>query len=112
MFDNKKPLNPRLDPLYIIFEQHLCNFQDPSEDRKTFVSKVVGDYLTFLRKNRIAVPPALEGQVAEELGDMVNAMLVKKIYGCLNLEEFQRSLTPDIRKGAGRRYKRLRSKTG
>lgn len=105
-------MKQQLDPLYTIFEQHLCNFQDPNMDRKTFVAKVVSEYITYLRRSRIAVPPSLERQITEELGDMVNTMLIKKIYGCFDMEEFQRGLTTDMRKAAEARYQKLRSETG
>ncbi|MCC7440045.1 MAG: hypothetical protein IT285_00340 [Bdellovibrionales bacterium] len=76
------------------------------------MAKVVTEYLVFLRRSRIAVPPAWEAQVVEELAEIVNSMLVKKIYGCLNLQEFQKGLTSDLRRRASTSYKRLKSKAG
>ena len=78
----------KLDPLYVIFEQHLLNFQDPEMDRKTLIVKIIAEYLTYLRKNNISVPKALEQPIVEELGTQVNTMLVRKIYGCLTVNEF------------------------
>jgi len=84
-----RPVTSRsLDPLYIIFEQHLFNFADPDSDRKTFIAQVVSDYIGYLRKNNIIVPKSLEQPIVEELGTQVNTMLVKKIYGCLTVNEF------------------------
>src|SRR4051812_34488625 len=37
--DGQSP-SSSIDPLYVIFEQHLFNFQDPDLDRKTFVGNV------------------------------------------------------------------------
>jgi hypothetical protein len=108
----KKNPNRNLDPLYVIFEQHLFNFQDPTTDRKTFISMVVTEYLSYLRKNQVSVPPQMEGLVAEELGHQVNTMLVKKIYGCLTIGDFQKTVSPVLRKSASRRYSRIGSKAG
>lgn len=77
-----------IDPLYVIFEQHLFNFADPDSDRKTFIVNVVNDYLSYLRKNNIIVPKSLEQPIVEELGTQVNTMLVKKIYGCLSVNDY------------------------
>lgn len=84
-----KITNPRsIDPLYVIFEQHLFNFADPDSDRKTFIAQVVSDYISYLRKNNIIVPKSLEQPIVEELGTQVNTMLVRKIYGCLTVNQF------------------------
>src|SRR6185437_13633445 len=100
-----------LDPLYVIFEQHLYNFQDSDEDRKTFICRIIHEYLVFLRRSNIAVPKSLEQPIVEELYAQVNQMLIKKIYGCLSMEDFQKSLPQDAKRRAQKRYKRL-SKTG
>jgi hypothetical protein len=97
----------RLDPLYIIFEQHLFNFQDSEVDRKTFIGNVIRDYLTHLRKLKITIPKPLEQPIVEELGVLINTMLVKKIYGCLNLSEFQQKVSPAQKRQAKVRYSRL-----
>ncbi len=83
-----KAANKSIDPLYVIFEQHLFNFADPDSDRKTFIAQVVADYISYLRKNSIIVPKSLEQPIVEELGTQVNTMLVRKIYGCLTVNEF------------------------
>ena len=96
-----------VDPLYVIFEQHLFNFQDPEIDRKTLVLKIVADYLEYLRKRNVTVPKPLEQPIVEELAAQVNTMLVKKIYGCLNHQEFQRLSPKPVRKRARSRYSKL-----
>ena len=97
----------QLDPLYVIFEQHLYNFQDPDVDRKTFIGNVINDYLSHLRKLNISVPKSLEGPIVEELGHLVNTMLVKKIYGCLTIHEYQKRVPPIAKKKTRARYTRL-----
>ena len=77
------------DPLFVIFEQHLLNFQDPEIDRKTFIAKVVDEYLGMLRQKNITVPKSLEQPIVEELATQVNAMLVKRIYGSSTIAEFR-----------------------
>ncbi len=96
-----------VDPLYVIFEQHLYNFQDSDSDRKTFILEVVSDYLNFLRKKNITVPRSLEQQIVEELYTQVNTMLVKKIYGCLTIQDYQTKLPKTSKRRAKSRYSKL-----
>lgn len=101
-----------LDPLYVIFEQHLYNFQDPDVDRKTFIGNIILDYLSHLRKLNISIPKSLEGPIVEELAQQVNSMLVKKIYGCLSIGEFQRNVPSSEKKKTKARYSKLASVSG
>ena len=99
------------DLLYTIFEQHLFNFQDANADRPTFILTIVKDYLTQLRKLGLSVPKELEEQIFEELFFQVNTMLVKKIYGCMTINEFI-AKTPtvekkDRKKKASAKYREL-----
>jgi hypothetical protein len=98
----------QLDPLYVIFEQHLFNFDDSDFDRKTFIRGIVGEYLTYLRKLSIIIPKSLEDPIVEELASQVNTMLVKKIYGCLSVDDYQKNIGTVSKKRAGERYKKLR----
>jgi hypothetical protein len=100
-----------IDPLYVIFEQHLFNFADPDSDRKTFITQVVTDYLSYLRKNNIIVPKSLEQPIVEELGVQVNTMLVKKIYGCLNTTDLTDPVAASMR-SSRRRVKTRVAKAG
>jgi hypothetical protein len=75
---------PKIDPLFVIFEQHLYNFTDSDADRETFLTHVAQDYLTHLRKLNISVPKQLEGAIIEELVATLSTVLTKKIYGSLN----------------------------
>lgn len=94
-------------PLYVIFEQHLYNFQDSEMDRKTFVEAVLKDYLAYLRKNNIWIPKSLEVSIHEELSSQIQVMLVKKIYGCLNIQEYAQRQPRSVKRRARTRYSRL-----
>ena len=80
--------NSKLDPLYIIFEQHLYNFNDDTDTEAAFVEKVVQDYLRFLETTGSIVAPKLKNMIAEELKDQVENMLKKKLYGFSSMEDF------------------------
>ena len=109
----RKPgANKSIDPLYVIFEQHLFNFADPDSDRKTFIAHVVADYIGYLRKNNIIVPKSLEQPIVEELGTQVNTMLVKKIYGCLTVNEFADPVGASQRAAKKKSAKARVAKTG
>lgn len=95
------------DPLYTIFEQHLFNFQDPNADRETFILTVVKDYLTQIRKLGLSVPEQLLEQISEELCLQVNTMLVKKIYGCMNINQYTAKAPTEAKKRAKTHYKQL-----
>lgn len=97
----------QLDPLYVIFEQHLFNFQDADTDRKVFIGSVIQDYLSYLRKMNITVPKSLENAVIEELANQVNTMLVKKIYGRLTIQDYQQNVPTAMKRKARERYARL-----
>lgn len=102
--------NPnQLDPLFVIFEQHLLNFQEADTDRKSFIKKVVQDYLKYLRKNQIAIPVLLEPYIVDEISEQVNKMLVKKIYGCLTIDEYQRSQPATKKRQVKVQYRRIQS---
>ncbi len=73
--------------LFIIFEKHLYDFN--YESRELFIKGVVDEYIAHLVRQKTVIPPAwklhLEKSIAEEVGDM----LVRKLYGCLTVVEFQ-----------------------
>jgi hypothetical protein len=75
------------DPLFIIFEKHLYDFN--YESRELFLKSVVDDYISHLVRQKAVIPPSwklhLEKTIAEEVSDM----LVRKLYGCLTVEEFK-----------------------
>ena len=100
-------MRTELDPLYVIFEQHLYNFSDDDADRKTFIVNIVKDYLTYLRKMNIVIPKSLESSIVEELAGQVNTMLVKRIYGCLSIDDYRKGAGTPLKKKARARYTRL-----
>ena len=90
----RKPLhkeNPfsvrKWDPLFIIFEKHLYDFN--YESRETFILNVIEEYVAHLCKQEVIIPaawrPVLEKNLSEEISDM----LVRKLYGCLTVKDFQ-----------------------
>lgn len=98
----------KIDPLYVIFEKHLFEFQDSNIDRKTLIANIVNSYMDFLRKGNVTIPAVYEAHVIEELFGQVNTMLTKKIYGFLSVEEFAKGLTRDQKEKADRNYRRLK----
>jgi hypothetical protein len=97
----------QLDPLYVIFEQHLYNFQDAEIDRKTFIQQVLKDYLSYLRKLNITVPKSLEESIFEELAAQIQVMLVKKIYGFFSIQEYQKNQPSNLKRQAKTKYAKL-----
>ena len=100
----------QIDPLYVIFEQHLYNFQDSDSDRGTFINNIIQDYFSYLRKQNIAVPKSLETAIGEELFTQVSQMLVKKIYGCLTIADYQKRIPTIAKRKVSARYSRLATK--
>ncbi|NBU20978.1 hypothetical protein EBS43_06150 [bacterium] len=102
----------QIDPLFVIFEQHICNFSDPELNRKEFIHNVIQDYLRFLSKLKIVVPQSLAEPMIEELQSQVNVMLIKKIYGYLSIQEYQKNLPKTQREKVRSKYKRLVTQRG
>ena len=86
--DQNQDPGGKVNALYTIFEKHLYDFEDNEESEHAFVDKIVNDYLKFLVSKNIAVPRRWQAQIVEELRDQVRKMMVKKMYGCLSIEEF------------------------
>ncbi|MBN23169.1 MAG: hypothetical protein CL678_17925 [Bdellovibrionaceae bacterium] len=99
-----KPIEPTQDPLYVIFEHHLFNFQDSNIDRETFILNVIKEYLSFIRRQKISIPIEIETHITEELFAQVNTMLAKKIYGFMGLEDYQNTVDSDEKKKANQNY--------
>jgi hypothetical protein len=95
------------DPLYTIFEQHLFNFQDPNSDRGVFIQTIIQDYLSHMRRMGLSIPVEWEEHIFEELFFQVNAMLVKKIYGCQTIDEYTAKASSAAKKRARSNYKKL-----
>ncbi len=95
---NKKDLKEvRLDPLYTIFEKHLYDFDDNEENQKVFVDKIANDYIQFLTVRKVAVPSRWQHLIMDELRDQIRKMMVKKMYGCLSIDEYIVNHKPTIK---------------
>lgn len=98
------------DPLFIIFEKHLYDFN--YESREIFINAVVADYLEHLASQKVIVPMVWQTQLEKSLSEEVSDMLVCRLYGCLTVEEFKQKqedgdeLIP-AKKNSRRRYQKL-----
>ena len=87
----------KLDPLYTIFEKHLYEFDDTGK-ALTFsdshidelITRTVEDYFQFLFSRKVTIPGQWRAQIEQELRYQVRQMLMKKIYGCLSMEEYKK----------------------
>ncbi len=98
------------DPLFIIFEKHLYDFN--YESRDLFIKGVVEDYVTHLASQKAVVPPSMKVHFEKTVAEEVSDMLVRRLYGCLTVEEFkQKPENSDeiitARKEARKRYQKL-----
>lgn len=98
-----------MDPLYVIFEKHLMDFSDDQLDKRQFATGVIREYVRHLSKKNISVPEHFQRHVFEELEQQVVSMLIKKIYGCLNIREFQEKQDAKVRARARARYRKLKA---
>lgn len=101
------------DPLFIIFEKHLYDFN--YESRELFLKGVVDEYIAHLVKQKAVIPPAWRNHLEKSLHEEVSDMLVRKLYGCLTVEEFKAKAEekkPELvahRKEVRKRYQKLAS---
>jgi len=97
-----------LDPLYVIFEKYLFDF--PYDNIDYFVASVVNEYLDYLKERQVHVPDNKKKLLINDLSDEVHQMLIKRIHGCLNLQDYQSNgqITKLDKLLARERYKRLR----
>lgn len=107
MSDNSSQL--KVNALYTIFEKHLYDFEDNEESQEAFVNKIVQDYLNFLIAQGVSIPRRWQAQITEEIRDQVMKMLIKKMYGCLSIEEFMSGQKDraDKRKLSRKKYSKL-----
>lgn len=99
----------KLDPLFVIFEKHLMDFSDDQLDKRTFALGVIQEYQRFLSRKNITIPEHLQRHVFEELEQQISTMLVKKIYGCFNVKEFQEKAGKEAQARVQARYKKLKA---
>ena len=100
----------KTDPLFIIFERHLYDFN--YESRELFIKGVVVEYLAHLTRQKVVVPPAWRQHLETSLSEEVSDMLVRRLYGCLSVEELKEKekdagTLPTSRREARKRYSKL-----
>lgn len=78
-----------VDPLYVIFEKYLYDF--PHEDLDLFIATIVNEYIEYLKKNGVIIAEKKFQTLMKDLADEVYDIFIKRIYGCLNLKDFQSS---------------------
>lgn len=97
------------DPLFIIFEKHLYDFNYDS--RELFLKAVVDDYIGHLVRQKVVIPPMWKAHLDKTLAEEVSDMLVRKLYGCLTVEEFKEKTEIEAviteKKEARKRYQKL-----
>lgn len=96
-----------MNPLFVIFEQHLANFHSSDLDRKGFTELVTSDYMAYLRKHSITIPVHLEKLAKDEFAEQIGVMLIKKIYGFASIQAYQEGLSPEVKQIAKARYSKL-----
>ncbi len=79
-----------LDPLYVIFEQHLLNALVEEESTEEFVNRVVQDYIAGVSDSASISRQHLP-MVEDDLREEVLEMLRKKTYGHYSLKEFRQA---------------------
>jgi len=96
------------DPLFIIFEKDLYDFNYDS--RELFIKNVIDEYLRHLAKQKVLVPPTWRAQLEKNLGEEISDMLVRKLYGCLSVDDYKEKNVVHIdaeKKEARKRYQKL-----
>ncbi len=101
VFRRKKRKQPQFsvrkwDPLFIIFEKHLYDFN--YESRELFLSGVVEEYISHLVRQKVVIPPAWKTHLDKTITEEVSDMLVRKLYGCLTVEEFKTKAKDPMKK--------------
>ena len=95
----------KLDPLYTILEKHLYDFNDDEESQQQFIDNIAKDYIQYLISRQVAVPAKWNALIMDELRSQIRNMLVKKMYGCLSIQEFVRNQKDQKTKGRTARKK-------
>lgn len=97
------------DPLFIIFEKHLYDFNYDS--RELFLKAVVDDYIGHLVRQKVVIPPMWKNHLDKTIAEEVSDMLVRKLYGCLTVEEYKEKTEIEAviteKKEARKRYQKL-----
>ena len=78
-----------LDPLLQLFEYYL--FNRSYEDIAAFTKEVAEEYLSYLNSNVAFVPFHSRTTLLKDLESEAHEMLVKRMYGCMNLSDYVNS---------------------
>ena len=84
MRGKKKILN--IDPLFQLFEHFLVTRS--YEDSAAFTKQLAEHYLAYLDTTPAHVPFEARASVLEDLEGEAHEMLVKKMYGCVNKDDY------------------------
>ena len=98
------------DPLYIIFEKHLYDFN--YESRDAFIKGVVSEYSLHLVQQKVVVPVIWKMHFETSIAEEVSDMLVRRLYGCLTVKDFKekeevRTDYNEIKEETKKRYHKL-----
>jgi hypothetical protein len=74
-----------IDPLFQLFEHHLLS--KSYEDSTAFTKEVAAEYLGYLDSTPAHIPFQFRGAVLEDLESETHQMLVKKMYGCVSIND-------------------------
>lgn len=76
-----------IDPLFQLFEHHLVNRS--YEDSTAFTKEVAQGYLAYLDSTQAHIPTHVRQAILEDLETEAHEMLVKKMYGCVQKNEYE-----------------------
>lgn len=72
---------------------------------------VVEDYISHLVRQKVVIPPMWKTHMEKTIGEEVADMLVRKLYGCLTVEDFKEKTEEATilaeKKEARKRYQKL-----
>ncbi len=77
----------KLDPLYRLFETYLLTRSYENAD--SFTTQLARDYIAYLDSTPAHIPLYMREAVLEDLKSEVHELLVKKMYGCINIADYK-----------------------
>lgn len=87
MIGKKGKNTPQIDPLYQLFERSLVNRS--YDDSAAFTKQLAEQYMAYLDSTPAHVPFTVRQSLLEDLCAEAHEMLVKKMYGCERLQDYQ-----------------------
>jgi hypothetical protein len=76
-----------IDPLFQLFEYYLLN--KSYEDSKEFAKHLAERYMAYLDSTPAHLPFEARETAFEDLNNEIQEMLIKKMYGCVNREDYK-----------------------